>query len=85
MNRWQDQNLELLNELKKYRVGLTLRQRGLGQLNSDMSLSNKAGKLQNGHLEKAREDGGLRSDGERTPTQKNPTVRKQRGIISGPL
>lgn len=54
---WLPQNLKVSHELNKHRVGLTLRHRGLGQLNRDMSLSNKAGKLQNGHLKKAREEG----------------------------
>lgn len=49
---WLSQNRRVFNELNKYRLGLTLRHRGFGQLNRDMSLSNKAGKLQNGHLKR---------------------------------
>ena len=46
------QNRRAFHELNKYRLGLTLRHRGFGQLNRDMSLSNRAGKLQNGHLKR---------------------------------
>lgn len=49
---WLPKTLKELHEMNKYKVLLTLRQRGLGQLNRDMSLSNKAGKLQNGHLKR---------------------------------
>lgn len=44
--------LEAFDELNQDRAGLTLRHRGSGQRNRDRSLSNKAGKLQNGHLER---------------------------------
>lgn len=93
VNIFTANNSNVSHELNKYRVGLTLRHRGLGQLNRDMSLSNKAGKLQNGHLKQPERKGGLRTDGERKcmiqpytrrrqHRQNNPTVRKQRGIIS---
>lgn len=49
---WLSQNRRVFNELNKHRLGLTLRHRGFGQLNRDMSLSNRAGKLQNGHLKR---------------------------------
>lgn len=41
---------------EKLWVGLTFRHRGFGQLNRDMSLSNRAGKLQKGHLIVEREE-----------------------------